>query len=107
MKKYKFIGDANEYGWDERPVRGRIYEGSYKFGEFSNTLEENFKESNADYFEGKLKRADYFAFLTDWEVVDEKEEIVVEGDLQARLDKLEDSVKKLSDLVWTLEKRGK
>jgi len=30
MKKFKFVGDPETYGWDDKPVVGKIYDGTHK-----------------------------------------------------------------------------
>jgi hypothetical protein len=90
MKKYKFIGNGRGYEWEEKPVHGKIYGGSYSFG-MNDTLAENFKRFSDDYFKGECTRAEYYSFITDWEVVD-VDEFVVDNQLADRVSKLEEKV---------------
>ena len=89
MKRYKFIGDGKEYAWEEKPVHGRIYGAGYSFG-MNDTLGENFMRVSDDYFKGECSRAEYYGFLTDWEVVDDK--LAVDSQLVDRVKILEERV---------------
>jgi len=99
MKRYKFIGDARGYEWEEKPVHGKIYGGGYSFG-MNDTLGENFKRSSEDYFKGELSRAEYYSFLTDWEVIDDK--VVVDSQLADRVKVLEQKVIEMGNELYDL-----
>jgi len=103
MKRYKFIGDGKRYEWEEKPVHGKIYGGGYSFG-MDDTLEENFKRTSEDYFKGECTRADYFSFLTDWEVVEDKA-VVDDSQLADRVTILERKINKLENIVYDLSNK--
>lgn len=51
-RKFRFVGDPVEYDWDERPIKGKIYPGTYrgknKDLDWESMPIQDFKENGGD-----------------------------------------------------------
>ena len=63
MRKFRFVGDPDEYDWDEKPIVGKVYPGTHKGYYIEND------------FESRPIELWFNDFPEDWEEVTEVETV--------------------------------